>query len=223
MNKINVAIDGPAGAGKSSVSRIAAQKLNFLYIDTGAMYRSVGVYALHNKIDLKNKALISEMLKELDIKIDIVNNKQHIYINNEDITPFIRTPEASMAASAVALLPDVRLKLVDIQRKIAEDNNVIMDGRDIGSYVLPNADVKIFLTASVEERAKRRYDELTQKGVSCSLREVIDDMSVRDKQDTEREFSPLRQTEDSILIDTTGLNFEQSVEAVVNIIEKSLN
>ncbi len=221
MKNFNIAIDGPAGAGKSSIAKSVAKKLDCIYIDTGAMYRSVGVFALHNKIDLKSSNDISALISNIEMNIKLEDDGQHIYINGNDMNSFIRTPEASMAASTVALIPEVRMKLVDIQREIAENNNVIMDGRDIGTYVLPNADIKIFLTASVEERASRRYNELIEKGEKCTLDEVIADMIIRDKQDTEREFAPLKQAEDSILVDTTGLSFDQSVNKVIEIIEMS--
>jgi len=223
MGKINVAIDGPAGAGKSTIAKAVAKKLGYLYIDTGAMYRSVGVYAKSCNIDIKSSPEMAEVINSIDIFFEVLDDGQHIYINGKDMNPFIRTPEASMAASAVALLPEVRLKLVDIQRTIAKNNNVIMDGRDIGTYVLPNADLKIFLTASVEERARRRYEELKEKGEDCSLDDVISDMIVRDKQDTEREFAPLKQAKDSILIDTTGLSLEESVCKIIQVIEKGIN
>ena len=211
MEIFNIAIDGPAGAGKSSIAKAVAKKLNCIYIDTGAMYRSVGVYALQKEIDLKSDKAMSDFLDSF------------IYIDGSDMNPYIRTPEASMAASTVALIPEVRMKLVDIQRGIARQNKIIMDGRDIGTYVLPAADVKIFLTASVEERAMRRYKELIEKGENCTFEGVIADMIARDKQDTEREFAPLKQADDSVLVDTTGLTFDESVNKVIEVIEKGIN
>ena len=212
MEIINIAIDGPAGAGKSSIAKAVAKKLNCIYIDTGAMYRSVGVYALQKEIDLKSDKAMSDFLDSFEMNID-----------GSDMNPYIRTPEASMAASTVALIPEVRMKLVDIQRGIARQNKIIMDGRDIGTYVLPAADVKIFLTASVEERAMRRYKELIEKGENCTFEGVIADMIARDKQDTEREFAPLKQADDSVLVDTTGLIFDESVNKVIEVIEKGIN
>lgn len=223
MKKFNIAIDGPAGAGKSSIAKTVAGRIECIYIDTGAMYRSVGIFAHQNRVDLKNENRLADLLENMDMQIKCEDDGQHIYINGKDMNSFIRTPEASMAASAVALIPTVRIKLVEIQRKIAEAESVIMDGRDIGTYVLPDADVKIFLTASVEERAGRRYKELIEKGENCTMDEVISDMITRDKQDTEREFAPLKQADDSILVDTTGLSFDESVSKVIEIIEKSLS
>lgn len=223
MKKFNIAIDGPAGAGKSSIAKAVASRIKCIYIDTGAMYRSVGIFAHQSSVDLKNEKKIADLIEDMDMQIKCEEDGQHICINGKDMNSLIRTPEASMAASSVALIPAVRLKLVELQRRIAENSSVIMDGRDIGTYVLPDADVKIFLTASVEERAGRRYKELIEKGQNCTLDEVISDMIARDKQDTEREFAPLKQAEDSILLDTTGLSFEESVNKVIEIIEKSLS
>ena len=223
MKKFNIAIDGPAGAGKSSIAKAVASRIKCIYIDTGAMYRSVGIFAHQSSVDLKNEKKIADLIEDMDMQIKCEEDGQHIYINGKDMNSLIRTPEASMAASSVALIPAVRLKLVELQRRIAENSSVIMDGRDIGTYVLPDADVKIFLTASVEERAGRRYKELIEKGQNCTLDEVISDMIARDKQDTEREFAPLKQAEDSILLDTTGLSFDESVNKVIDIIEKSLS
>ena len=223
MEIFNIAIDGPAGAGKSSIAKAVAKKLNCIYIDTGAMYRSVGVYALQKEIDLKSDKAMSDFLDSFEMNIELKEDGQHIYIDGSDMNPYIRTPEASMAASTVALIPDVRMKLVDIQRGIARQNKIIMDGRDIGTYVLPAADVKIFLTASVEERAMRRYKELIEKGENCTFEGVIADMIARDKQDTEREFAPLKQADDSVLVDTTGLTFDESVNKVIEVIEKGIN
>ncbi len=220
MEKIIIAIDGPAGAGKSSVAKEVAKALGCIYIDTGAMYRAIGVTALDKGIDPKDTNKVEGILDDIKMEVISQGDGQHILINGNDVNGKIRTPEASMAASAVAVIPSVRLKLVDIQRKIANENSVVMDGRDIGTYVLPNADVKLFLTASVEERAGRRYRELLEKGEQVTLEDVISDMEKRDKQDTEREFAPLKQAEDSILFDSTGLNLMQSVEKIIKIIQE---
>lgn len=220
MKKLTIAIDGPAGAGKSSVAKEVAKKIGSLYIDTGAMYRAIGVTVLNKGIDLKDKDKVVLALNNINLEVELMEDGQHIFINGEDVNGKIRTPEASMAASAVAVIPEVRIKLVEIQRSIAETNSIVMDGRDIGTYVLPDADIKLFLTASVEERAQRRYRELIEKGEQCTLDEVITDMKQRDKQDTEREFAPLRQAADSILVDTTGLSLLQSVEKILNIIQE---
>lgn len=220
MKKLTIAIDGPAGAGKSSVAKEVAKMIGSLYIDTGAMYRAIGVTVLNKGIDLKDKDKVVLALNNINLEVELMEDGQHIFINGEDVNGKIRTPEASMAASAVAVIPEVRLKLVNLQRNIAERNSIVMDGRDIGTYVLPDADIKLFLTASVEERAQRRYRELLEKGEQCTLDEVITDMKQRDKQDTEREFAPLRQAADSILVDTTGLSLLQSVEKILNIIQE---
>ena len=218
MDKFNIAIDGPAGAGKSTIAKAVAKKLGFIYIDTGAMYRAVGVTALEKEIDPKDSERVISILNDIDMKIVSKEDGQHILI--KDVNGKIRTPQASMAASAVAVIPEVRLKLVDIQRQIASENCVVMDGRDIGTYVLPNAEIKIFLTASVEERAARRYKELVEKGEKCSLNDVVEDMIIRDKQDSEREFAPLKKADDSILLDTTHLDLEESVSAILKIVEE---
>lgn len=220
MKPTSIAIDGPAGAGKSTISKAAAAKLGFLYIDTGAMYRSVGVTALSFGVDTKSEEAVCKILDNISLEIKMFDDGQHIFVNGTDFNDKIRTPKASMAASDVAKIPAVRLKLVEIQRKIAESNNVIMDGRDIGSYVLPNAKIKIFLTASVEERAKRRYKELLDKGENCTLSEVISDMEIRDKQDSERTFAPLKKADDAVLVDTTGLSLSESVEKIIDIVKE---
>ncbi len=221
MSKFNIAIDGPAGAGKSTIAKAVSKALGCIYIDTGAMYRAIGVTALEKGVDPKDAEKIATILDDIDMKIISKDDGQHILINGNDITGKIRTPDASMAASCVAVIPEVRLKLVDIQRDIAKNNNVVMDGRDIGTYVLPDAKIKIFLTAAVEERASRRYKELMEKGEKCSLDEVIADMIARDKQDSEREFAPLKKADDSILLDTTNLSLDESVTAILKIVEES--
>ena len=220
MKKFNIAIDGPAGAGKSTIAKAVAKSLGCIYIDTGAMYRGIGVTALQKGIDPKDAEGVAGILDDINMEIISKEDGQHILINGTDVNGIIRTPEASMAASAVAVIPAVRLKLVDIQREIAERNNVVMDGRDIGTYVLPNAEIKIFLTASVEERASRRYKEFVEKGEKCSLDAVITDMIARDKQDSEREFAPLKKAYDSILVDTTALNLEESIAEILKIVEE---
>lgn len=220
MKPTAIAIDGPAGAGKSTISKAAAKALGFLYIDTGAMYRSVGVAALNLGADTDSEEDILKVLNDISLEIKMLDDGQHIFLNEVDFNDKIRTPEASMAASAVAKIPAVRLKLVEIQREIAKNNNVIMDGRDIGSYVLPDAKIKIFLTASVEERANRRYQELLEQGENCTLSEVISDMQLRDKQDSERSFAPLKKAEDAILFDTTGLSLPESVEKIIDIVRE---
>lgn len=220
MGYISIAIDGPAGAGKSSVSRAAAQKLGFVYIDTGAMYRAVALYAIENGIDLKKDMdILISRLDEIDITIKYLNDEQHVFLNGRDVSGEIRISEVSAGASAVATVSEVRKKLVALQREMAKKANVIMDGRDICSHVLPNAQVKVFLTASVSARAKRRYKEMLKKGMDCDLETVKRDIKARDKNDSERKESPLTQAPDAVLLDTTELTFDESVEALLRLAE----
>lgn len=223
MKYISVAIDGPAGAGKSSVSKAAARSLGYTYIDTGAMYRAVALFAIENGIDIRNnrKELI-ERLDEIKIDIKYTDEGQRIFLGGRDVSERIRKEDVSVGASDSAVIPEVRKKLVLIQRSMAESANVIMDGRDICSYVLPNAQVKIFLTASAESRAKRRYDELKAKGVECDLEQIKADMEYRDKNDSQREVAPLRKADDAVLVDTTEFDFEQSVEKIKELIKNVL-
>ncbi len=224
MSFKKVAIDGPAGAGKSTISRAAAQSLGFVYIDTGAMYRALALKMQRNGIDIINDtATVIKVMNTTDISIAHSDGGQIVYLDGENVTGKIRTQEVSQGASDIAKIPEVRLKLVEIQRNIASKCNCIMDGRDIGTYVLPDADVKIYLTASVEERAKRRYAELTEKGIQTTPEEVLSDMKKRDANDMGREFAPLKQAEDSVLVDTTGNTLEKSVELLTTIIKNNLN
>jgi cytidylate kinase len=201
MKYISVAVDGPAGAGKSSVSKAVAKSLGYTYIDTGAMYRAVALFAINNGIDAKNETekLVSR-LNEVEIDIKYTDEGQQIYLLGENVSKRIREEDVSVGASNVAVIPEVRKKLVELQRKMAESANVIMDGRDICSYVLPNADVKIFLTASAESRAKRRYDELCGKGIECDFEKIKADMEYRDKNDSQRTVAPLKKADDATLI-----------------------
>ena len=215
---MKVAIDGPGGAGKSTISRAVAKKLNFIYIDTGAMYRAVALYAILKGVDTKSDA-VDALLPDIEIKITHENDMQRIYLCGEDVSDQIRTPEVSVGASDVAVRPAVRLKLVELQRQLAKTVDVIMDGRDIGTYVLPDAEVKIFLVASIEERARRRHKELLEKGTACSIEEVLKDLQYRDANDSNRAFAPLRQAEDAVLLDTTDYTFDESVEKVISIIK----
>jgi cytidylate kinase len=223
MTFISVAIDGPAGAGKSSVSKAAAKSLGFTYIDTGAMYRATALFAIENGIDIKNnpKSLI-ERLDEVEIDIKYTDEGQRIFLSGRDVSERIRKEDVSVGASNVAVISEVRQKLVSIQREMAKKANVIMDGRDICSCVLPDAQVKIFLTASSESRAKRRYKELCEKGIECDLETIKKDMEYRDKNDSERAVSPLKKADDAVLLDTTELDFEQSVEKVKELIKNVL-
>jgi len=214
-----VAIDGPAGAGKSTVAKEAAKRLGAVYVDTGAMYRAVALYAIKN--NLEDDALISK-LDKIKISIKYIDGAQRIYLLGEDVSDKIRTPEVSMGASKVATMPEVRLKLVELQRALADDQSVIMDGRDIGTYVFPNADVKIFLTASAEKRAERRYKELLEKGMDTTKEEILADIIKRDKNDSGRSFAPLKQADDAVLVDTSEYTLSESIEKVVEIISRGV-
>lgn len=220
---MKIAIDGPGGAGKSTLSKKLAKHFNLVYIDTGAMYRAAGLACVRQGIAIKEQ--IAEAINIVDASsIDLIpgENGQKILLNGEDVTGLIRTPEISMAASDVSAIPEVRIRLVEMQRALAETKDVIMDGRDIGTYVLPDAPIKIFLTASPEERAKRRYLELTERGEACEYEAVLQELLVRDKNDSTRAFSPLKQAEDSILVDTSLLNFEESLDVLIKIIQERL-
>lgn len=221
---INVAIDGPAGAGKSTISKAAAKKLGYIYIDTGALYRTVGLNAIRKDIDFENDkdGVISTLDDNLKIELKFIDGEQRMFLNDEDVSYDIRTPQASMAASAVSAIPQVRAYLFDLQKQLARNNNCIMDGRDIGTVVLPDADVKIFLTASAEARAKRRYIELKEKGVETSFDEVLEDMIKRDYNDSHREIAPLKQADDAVLADTSNLDLEQSIELIINTIKERI-
>lgn len=219
---ISVAIDGPAGAGKSTVAKAAAEKLGFIYVDTGALYRAIGLKFSNCGYDRDSDMPIDGILSNTKIDIAFENGEQHVYLDGKDVSSLIRTPEASMMASAVSSKPEVRAFLLEMQRELARKNNVIMDGRDIGTVVLPNAQVKIFLTASVRERALRRYRELTEKGMNVELFEIEEDIKTRDYNDSHREIAPLKPAEDSILADTTGNNLEESTQMVVKIIKDKL-
>lgn len=219
---INVAIDGPAGAGKSTISRRAASKLGYIYIDTGALYRTVGVAAMRQN-KLGTQANIESVLTDaLSVELRFENGIQKMYLNGEDVSEEIRTPEASMAASKVSAVPAVRAYLFDLQKKIAKENDCIMDGRDIGTVVLPDADVKIFLTASPEARAKRRFKELTEKGSDVKYEDVLSDMIKRDYDDSHRAIAPLKQAEDAILVDTSDIGLEESVALIIRTIKENI-
>ena len=216
---MNVAIDGPAGAGKSTISKGAAGKLGFIYVDTGALYRTIALNAIRRGV-IDNEDEVIKMLDDTDVKLGFENGTQCVYLNGEEVSAFIRTPEISMGASKVSAIPKVREYLLDLQRDIAKKNNVIMDGRDIGTVVLPNATVKIYLTADAEVRAKRRYDELIAKGTAVSYESVLTDLKQRDHNDMTREIAPLKQADDAVLADTTELDFEGSCNLLVRIIKE---
>ncbi|MDD4689931.1 MAG: (d)CMP kinase [Eubacteriales bacterium] len=218
MNKpISIAIDGPSGAGKSTIAKTLAKKLGFIYIDTGAMYRAVGLYVLRRGVEPTDLAGVEPLLADIDISIAYEDGTQKVFLNNEDVSDKIRTPQISKYASDVSAHVPVRLKLVELQRGLANSKSVIMDGRDIGTYVLPDAQLKIFLTASGEERAKRRYLELTQKGAVCSLEEIARDMAQRDENDSKRAFAPLKAADDSIVLDSTTLTQDEVVEKILEL------
>jgi len=217
-----IAIDGPAGAGKSTISKKVAAAFGFVYIDTGAMYRAVGLKAVREGVDTTDEKGVTKLMTSMDIDIRHDGVEQHVFLDGEEVSGLIRTPEISIAASNVSKIPEVRLALVDMQRRLSAQHDVVMDGRDIASYVLPDADVKIFLTASVDARAKRRYDELLQKGEKVSFDEVREDMIFRDNNDSTRAFAPLKIAEGAQVIDTSELSLNESVDAVINYIRKSL-
>lgn len=220
---ISIALDGPAGAGKSTVAKGVAKDLGFIYVDTGALYRTVGLHFIRKGITTELNCDIESELKEIVVDIKFVNNEQRVFLNGEDVSEQIRTPEASMMASAVSAKPPVRAFLLDMQRKLARENNVIMDGRDIGTVVLPDATLKYFVTATAEERANRRYKELIEKGMNVEYKAVYDDIVKRDYNDSHREIAPLKPAEDSIMFDTTGNTLEQSVELLKKSIKERLD
>jgi cytidylate kinase len=211
---IRIAIDGPAGAGKSTIAKNVAKRLNILHLDTGAMYRAVGLYAVENNIDPQDEEKVSDMLCNVDIKVRYKNGAQQTFLNGEDVSGKIRTSEISNAASAVSKWPEVRKLLVSIQKNIASKMSIVMDGRDIGTFVMPDAEYKFFLTASVDQRAKRRYLELAEKGMQTELNSVKSDIAKRDHQDTTRQFAPLKKADDAMEIDTTELDISQVLQKV---------
>ncbi len=224
MSTFKIAIDGPAGAGKSSIAKLAAKKLGIVYVDTGAMYRAIGLAAVRRGIDPgKDIEAVEKMLPDINVEIAHSENGQSVYLNGEDVSEAIRLPEISVAASDASKIPSVRAKLLELQRNLAQKTDVIMDGRDIGTVVLPDAQLKIFLTASVEERAMRRYRELTEKGVECNFNDVKRDIEYRDKNDSEREIAPLKPAEDSVYVDSTDYDLEKSVKIIMDIIKERRN
>jgi cytidylate kinase len=221
---IAIAIDGPAGAGKSSLSKAVAKELSYIYVDTGALYRTIGLAVSRKGIEKTDTQGIIDTLKEIEIKLTFNSQgTQVVLLNDEDVSGYIRTPEASMYASAVSAIPQVREFLLDLQRNMADNNNVIMDGRDIGTVVLPNAKVKIFLTASPETRAMRRYKENIEKGISCNYEDVLRDVNERDYNDSHREIAPLKPAADSIIVDTSDVDFEGSKALLLKTIKENCN
>ena len=219
MKKITVAIDGPAGAGKSTISRLAAKKLNLIHIDTGAMYRACAVMALETGVDVRQETpALHRMFDDFDLVLKYENGENKVILNDVDITREIREPHISIGASYISAIPFVRTKMVELQRKMAENCSVLMDGRDIGTNVFPNADIKIFLTADVEKRAERRYKELIEKGEQVTFDDVKADIEKRDKNDSERAVAPLKPADDAVILDTTDLGIEEVLERIVALI-----
>ena len=212
---VNIAIDGPAGAGKSTIAKLIARKLGYIYVDTGAMYRAMALYLLREKIQPAETEKINAKCREADISIGYVNGEQIVYLNGENVNGLIRTEEVGNMASASSPNPNVRAKLVELQQKLAADQDVVMDGRDIGTCVLPDAQVKVYLTADSKVRAARRYQELEAKGVSCFIEEIERDIIERDHQDMTREISPLMQAADAVLVDSSHMTIEEAVDAVI--------
>ena len=224
MKMVSIAIDGPSGAGKSTLARSAAAELGYLYVDTGAIYRTIGYYAHANHIDPKDEQAVASALPQVRVELTYGDDGlQHMLLNGQDVTKEIRLPEISLCASAVSAHPGVRAFLLEMQRELARTHNVIMDGRDIGTVVLPDADVKIFLTASPEARARRRMLELEQRGTPEPYEKILKEIEQRDWDDSHRATAPLRQAEDAVLLDTTALDFDQSREALLNIIRGRTN
>ena len=217
-----IAIDGPSATGKSTIAKKLASSLNFIYIDTGAMYRSIALYCIENNIDIDNKEVIEPILKNIEIDIKYIDGVQHIYLNNRDVSESIRENKVSQAASKVSVHEPVRKKLVNLQQELASKSNVIMDGRDIGTVVLPNATLKIYLTASSSERAKRRMLELQEKGTMITLEEVLKDLEERDYRDTHREIGPLKKADDAIEVDTTNMNIEEVLNTIRDLFNKKV-
>ena len=221
---INIAVDGPAGAGKSTIARAVAAHFGYIYIDTGALYRTIALWIKNNGKDINDVSQVASVLENNapDIRIRFIDGEQRIFLFNDDVSGLIRTPEISMGASKVSSYPVVRRFLLDMQRNLAKTNNCIMDGRDIGTVILPDANVKIFLTASPEARAERRYKELKEKGVETTFGDVLKDINKRDYDDTHRDIAPLKQAEDAILVDTSDIDLESSVKLMIETIKKAL-
>ncbi len=220
MMGINIAIDGPAGAGKSTIAKQIARKLGYIYVDTGAMYRAMALYLLRGEILPSETEKINEKCREADISIGYENGEQIVYLNGENVNGLIRTEEVGNMASASSPNPNVRRKLVELQQKLAADQDVVMDGRDIGTCVLPDAQVKVYLTADSRVRATRRYKELVEKGIACDLDEIEKDIIERDHQDMTREISPLRQAADAVLVDSSHMTADEAVDAVIALLRR---
>ena len=210
----NVAIDGPAGAGKSTIAKLVAKEKGYIYVDTGAMYRGLAIHFLNRGIDPEDRDAVAEACRDAEVTIGYEDGVQQIYLNGENVTSILRTEETGNMASKTSAIPEVREKLLELQRSLAREKDVIMDGRDIGTNILPDADVKIYLTASVETRARRRYDELREKGEDCSLEEISRDIKERDERDMTREIAPLKKADDAVLVDSSDMTIQQVVDEI---------
>ncbi|GAA6492370.1 (d)CMP kinase [Candidatus Bariatricus faecipullorum] len=215
----NIAIDGPAGAGKSTIARLLAKRKGYVYVDTGAMYRALALYFLEQGIRPEDREAVVDACRKAEVAISYENGVQQIYLNGRNVTSQIREEAVGNMASVTSAIPEVRARLLDLQRQLAKEQDVVMDGRDIGTYVLPEAQVKVYLTASVETRADRRYKELTEKGVSCDYEEIARDIQERDERDMNREVAPLRQAEDAVLVDSSDMTIEEVVEKIEGLCE----
>ncbi len=216
----NIAIDGPAGAGKSTIAKLVAKTLGFIYVDTGAMYRSIALFFLRNQVDITNEEQVTEALGKIKITIEYIDGTQHVFLNGEDVSKLIRNEEVGNMASKSAALPPVRGKLLELQRDLASNFDVVMDGRDIGTNILPHAQVKVYLTASVEERASRRYKELCEKNMICDLEEIKKDIEQRDYQDMNREIAPLCKAEDAHLLDSSDLTIDEVTQKIISFVQR---
>ena len=213
---INIAIDGPAGAGKSTVAKAVAKKLGFIYVDTGALYRSIGVNVLRHSVATDDSEAVVSLLPETNVELKYIDGNQRVFLNGEDVSDEIRLPEASMAASNVSAIPEVRAFLLDLQRDMAKKNNVVMDGRDIGTVILPDAQYKFFLTATAEVRAERRYKELQEKGITVDFNELLEEIKQRDYNDSHRATAPLKQADDAVYVDSSDLTLEEAISAIAD-------
>ncbi|WP_066717940.1 (d)CMP kinase [Clostridium sp. Marseille-P299] len=222
MGFYSIAIDGPSGAGKSTIAKRIAKQLGYIYVDTGAMYRAMALYFLRNNIKPTEKEKLEEACKEVDISIRYVDGEQQVLLGDENVNAFIRAEEVGKMASNCSINPNVRIKLVELQRKLAAKENVVMDGRDIATHVLPNANLKIYLTASSSIRAKRRYDELMDKGIDCNFDEIEADIIDRDYRDMNRDISPLRQAEDAILVDSSEMTLDEVTDKIISLFSENV-
>lgn len=216
---MRIAIDGPSGAGKSTIAKMLARHYDILYLDTGAMYRAIGLSAVRNHVDVYGFSAVSDLIKKVDVQVKYENGAQAVYLDGENVNGLIRTEEVSMAASAVSAVPEVRIKLVELQREVARGQSVVLDGRDIGTYVLPDAEFKFFLTATAEERARRRTLELQRRGLPADYETVLKQIIERDHADSTRAFAPLKQAEDALLVDSTGLEIDEVLRIMTNAID----